>query len=92
MKELSTNKKATVGFMEMKKIAESKNHSKINIDLLLLGVFGKIAIETSCLKSMILIQAVGTHLTFYLMMRPTEDIYLMAELDHIMFPMSINEL
>lgn len=78
--------------MEAKKIAESKNHRKANADLLLLDVFDKSAIETNCLKLMILIQAVDTHLTFYLMTRPTEDIYLMTELDHIKLPMPINEL
>jgi hypothetical protein len=51
-----------------------------------LGIVGKNAIDTKGL------QAVGTNLTFYLMKRPTENIYSMTELDHIRFPTSLNEL
>ncbi|KAG0739790.1 hypothetical protein G6F57_010685 [Rhizopus arrhizus] len=86
VRAISTNQMSTDGFMEAKKISEPKNHNKINIDLIRLGIFGKNAIDTKGL------QAVGTNLTFYLMKKPTEDIYSMTELDHIRFPTSLNEL
>ncbi|PHZ15583.1 uncharacterized protein RHIMIDRAFT_272848 [Rhizopus microsporus ATCC 52813] len=92
IKESSINTITPIGFLEAKKVAESKNHSKVNADLLRLGVFGKNVIDTKSLRSVILIQAVGKNLTFYLMSNPTEDIYLMTELDHIKFPLSVNEL
>lgn len=89
---MASNHVSTVGFHEAKTMSESKNHHKINVDLIRLGIFGKNAIDAKELNAVILIQAVGANLTFYLMKKPTEDIYYMTEMNHIRFPTSLNEL
>lgn len=42
----TTGLKYIVGFNETKRISASKNHYKVNVDLLRLGIFGKNAIDT----------------------------------------------
>ncbi|KAL4216042.1 hypothetical protein AB4K20DRAFT_1877010 [Rhizopus microsporus] len=55
--------------MEAKPISIAHHTSKINIDLIRLGLMGKNAIDVYNLKSAFLIQAVGMNLTFYLLQK-----------------------
>ncbi|KAI9469732.1 MAG: hypothetical protein EXX96DRAFT_491512 [Benjaminiella poitrasii] len=86
------NDARTIGFFEAKSMAESKNHKLINIDLIRLGIFSKNSIDMHNLKSVLAVQAVGSYLTFYLVRKMSGDMNIMIELDHVRFPMSINEL
>ncbi|KAI9472313.1 MAG: hypothetical protein EXX96DRAFT_489792, partial [Benjaminiella poitrasii] len=86
------NDARTIGFFEAKPMAESKNHKLINIDLIRLRIFSKNSIDMHNLKSVLAIQAVGSYLTFYLVRKMSSDMNIMVELDHVRFPMLINEL
>ncbi|KAI9468268.1 MAG: hypothetical protein EXX96DRAFT_493017 [Benjaminiella poitrasii] len=92
IKWLSQSGQKTIGFMETKTISISHQTSKINIDLIRLGLMGKNAIDVYNLKSVLLIQAVGMNLTFYLFQKKTVDDYMMVELDHLAFPQSLVDL
>ncbi|KAL4215603.1 hypothetical protein AB4K20DRAFT_1981587 [Rhizopus microsporus] len=54
--------------------------------------FGLYAIDVNNLNSVLAIQAVGSYLIFYLTQFKSDGLYLMVELDHLRFPLSLNEL
>lgn len=62
IKWLSPSGQKTIGFMEVKPISVAHHTSKVNIDLIRLGLMGKNAINVYSLKSIFLIQAVGMNL------------------------------
>ncbi|KAG1275899.1 hypothetical protein G6F65_009590 [Rhizopus arrhizus] len=80
------------GFLEVKMLSEKENHSKINIDLVRLGIFSKNSIDVHNLKWCMAIQAIGTNLTFFLTQKVNKNLLLMVELEHIYFPQSREEL
>lgn len=89
---ISIYARKTNSFLEIKMLSEKENHSKINIDLVRLGIFSKNSIDVHSLKQCMVIQAIGTNLTFFLMKKVKKNLYLMVELDHIYFPQSREEL
>ncbi|CEG68054.1 hypothetical protein RMATCC62417_04386 [Rhizopus microsporus] len=88
----NNNEEKSVCFAEVKTLADRTNHYKLNLDLYRLGIFSKDAIDVNNLNSVLAIQAVGSYLTFYLTQLKNDGLYLMVELDHLRFPMSLNEL
>lgn len=89
---ISQDRQQTIGFMEAKPKSVAHRTSKINVDLIRLGLMGKNAIDVHSLKSVFLVQAVGMNLTFYLLEKKSADIYQMVEIDHLAFPQSLEEV
>lgn len=82
----------TVGYMLLKSENEKNDNEALKRDLVQLGVFGKDAIVAHKVKSTFLIQAIGTELTFYILCKKAEDVFVMLELDCIKFPTTVNEM
>ncbi|KAG0739382.1 hypothetical protein G6F66_011095 [Rhizopus arrhizus] len=80
----------TIGFFEAKSASQKNDAKKIQYDLVRLGVFGKNAIDIHRLGSSFLIQAVGTKMSFYIMQKKSNDVYIMVELDTFTFPSTVN--
>lgn len=57
----------TIGYMEAKAELESKNHETCMQDLVRLAIFGKNAIDIYNLKNTLLLQAIRSSFTFYLL-------------------------
>ncbi|KAI7902578.1 uncharacterized protein BX663DRAFT_551989 [Cokeromyces recurvatus] len=81
-----------LGYIEIKPFSTAKNHYKVNVDLTRLVIFRKNAIDSYHSQNIMVIQAVGMNLTFYMIQRTTEELYTMFELEHIRFPSSIDEM
>lgn len=78
--------------MEAKPKSVANRTSKINVELIRLGLMGKIAIDGHSLKSVFLVQAVGMNITFHLLQKKSTDVYQMVEIDHLAFPQSREEV
>ncbi|GAA5795596.1 hypothetical protein HPULCUR_000957 [Helicostylum pulchrum] len=86
------NREKNVGFTEVKPAVDRRNHYKVNLDLYRLSIFSKEAIDTNKLSGVLSIQAVGNWVTFYITQLKGDGLYLMTELEHLRFPLSLNEL
>ncbi|CAO3650433.1 unnamed protein product [Mucor hiemalis] len=81
-----------IGNFEVKPVMHSKHHRKINMDLhRLLCTFSKAGTINYNRKHMFQIMAVGTNILFNIS-EAMEDILMVAELDCIRFPLSLDEL
>lgn len=80
-----------IGYFEVKPIKHTKNHRKINMDLHRLCTFLKAGTINFNRKHMFQIMAVGTNIQFNIS-EAMEDILMVAELDCIRFPLSLDEL
>ncbi|KAI7893955.1 uncharacterized protein EV154DRAFT_415960 [Mucor mucedo] len=85
------NDSMAIGYFEVKPIKDSKNHRKINMDLHRLCTFSKAGTKNYNRKHMFQIMAVGTNIQFNIS-EAREDILMVAELDCIRFPLSLDEL
>ncbi|KAI9469860.1 MAG: hypothetical protein EXX96DRAFT_587681 [Benjaminiella poitrasii] len=86
------NSQRHLGYIEVKPLSAAGSHHLMNSDLVRLGVFAKNTIDSNKCKNLLVIQAVGMMLTFYMVERTTEELYTMVELDRIRFPSSIDEM
>ncbi|KAI7900795.1 uncharacterized protein BX663DRAFT_516558 [Cokeromyces recurvatus] len=86
------NSQRHLGYIEVKPLSAAGSHYLVNADLVRLGVFAKKTIDSNQCKNLLVIQAVGMMLTFYMVQRTTEELYTMVELDRIRFPSSIDEM
>ncbi|KAI7889083.1 uncharacterized protein EV154DRAFT_553364 [Mucor mucedo] len=80
-----------IGYIEVKPIKHSKNHSKINVDLHRLCTFSKSGTINFNRKHIYQIMAVGTNIQFNVS-EAMKDILMVTELDCIRFPLSLDEL
>lgn len=71
----------TIGYMEAKSECRKKEYEPLKCDLVRLGIFGKNSIDTHKVKNSFLVQAIGTELTFYIILKKTADVSVMLELD-----------
>ncbi|ORY98314.1 hypothetical protein BCR42DRAFT_339453, partial [Absidia repens] len=67
------------------------NHG-VSKNLIRLGVFSKNAIDHDKLKGVLSFQAIGNHVTFYIMKLVSDGLYVMLEIAHIQVPGLLYEL
>lgn len=84
--------KRHLGYVEVKPLSVAKDHHKTNVDLTKLVFLGKDAIDRHQSQKIMVIQAVGLNLIFYLIQRTIDEMYSMFELCHTRFPSSIEEV
>ncbi|KAI7902473.1 uncharacterized protein BX663DRAFT_511177, partial [Cokeromyces recurvatus] len=75
------NSQKYLGYIKIKPLSAASSHYLVNADLIRLGC-----------KNLLVIQAVGMMLTFYMVRRTTEEFYTMVELDRIRFSLLIEEM
>lgn len=81
-----------LAFVEVKPFTGANDNYKLNVDLVRLATFAKNAIDTSHNKHIMVIQAVGMNLTFYMVQKTTAELYTTFELDCLRFPSSIHDM
>ncbi|KAG1457340.1 hypothetical protein G6F46_007315 [Rhizopus delemar] len=82
----------TLAFVEVKPFTDANDNYKLNADLVRLGIFAKNTIDASHSKNVMIDQAVGMNLTFYMVQKTTAELYTMFELDCLRFPSSIHDM
>lgn len=82
----------TIGYLEAKPVTESKSWKKLTVDLVRLGLFAKNSIDTYNSNSVMIAQAIGADITFYLAEKKGEDVYLMLELHTITIPLTVEQM
>ncbi|KAI7877015.1 hypothetical protein K492DRAFT_181198 [Lichtheimia hyalospora FSU 10163] len=71
---------------------EDADSCSMGVDFVRIGVFGKDAIDQHKLNKVILFQAIGCKITFYVEALYDEGVYLLAELCQITLPTSLQEV
>jgi hypothetical protein len=77
---------------------EDKTQERINNvgdlvrDLIGIGIFSKETIDSSSTENVIVFQAVGNSITFYVVSFTNKHFYTMLEFAHIVIPMSLSDL